>query len=307
MTTPVKPLLLAIIATLSLQSCDKNRDEPAKHIVYTEAPRTAQVETYRIEIHPEHDPVRLAKDYQPLIDYVNKQLPGKYKLEIDIPPDFQTFENSIQKREDDFVLGNPVHVTQALDRGYHVIAMAGEASEFRGLVLVRKDSNIHSPGDLKGRTISYPSSTSLAAGMMSQWYLETHGLDVLHDTKTIYVGSQESSIMSVYLRQSDAGATWPPPWIQFQADYPQEASKLTAVWETPPLVNNGIVARDDVPLDVQKQVQAVLLHMNDSPAGQATMKNAKTSGFFPATDQDYDVARAFIDGFVKKMRPAGSH
>jgi phosphonate transport system substrate-binding protein len=307
MKISIKPLLLVIIATLLLQACDKSRDEPAKPIVYSETPRAAQVKTYRVTVHPEHDPVMLVKEYQPLIDYVNEQLSGKFTLEIDIPADFKTFENSIETRETAFIVGNPWHVIEAIDRGYHVIATAGEASEFHGVILVRKDSGIRSPVDLKGRTVSYPSSTSLASGMMPQWYLENHGLDVRHDTTTIYVGNQESSIMSVYLRQSDAGATWPPPWRQFQADHPLEASKLTAIWETPSLVNNGIVARDDVPLDVQKQVQAIFLQMNDSPAGQAIIKNAGTGVFLPATDQYYDVVRKFIADFEKKNHPTEKH
>ena len=40
-------------------------------------------------------------------------------------------------------------------------------------------------------------SRMLAATMMPQYYLHTHGIDVNRDVETRYVGSQESSILNV--------------------------------------------------------------------------------------------------------------
>ena len=48
--------------------------------------------------------------------------------------------------------------------------MAGNQGDFKGIFIVRKDSGITKPADLKGQLVSYPSPTALAgmmvAGMM---------------------------------------------------------------------------------------------------------------------------------------------
>ena len=91
----------------------------------------------------------------------------------------------------------------------------GDDNKFAGIILVRRDSGINKLSDLKGKKVSYPARTALAATMMPQYYFQTHGLDVNRDIENLYVGSQESSIMNVYLGNVAAGATWPMqnPWV----------------------------------------------------------------------------------------------
>lgn len=76
---------------------------------------------------------------------------------------------------------------------------------FRGIILVRKDSGISKVIDLKGRAVSFPAPTALAATMMPQFYMQNNGIDVMNDIEIQYVGSQKSSIMNVFL-----GAIRPP-------------------------------------------------------------------------------------------------
>lgn len=63
----------------------------------------------------------------------------------------------------------------------------------------------------------------------------------------LFSGSQESSIMNVYLRKSVAGATLHPPWKSFVERNPKMTAELEVKWESPPLVNNGLVAREVSP------------------------------------------------------------
>lgn len=51
-----------------------------------------------------------------------------------------------------------------------MIAMAGDPKDFKGIFLVRIDSGIKVPADLKGKAVSYPSPTALAACIMPQYF-----------------------------------------------------------------------------------------------------------------------------------------
>jgi phosphonate transport system substrate-binding protein len=175
--------------------------------------------------------------------------------------------------------------------GYHVIAMWGDAQDFKGLFIVRKDTAIKTPADLKGKVVSYPAPTALAAAIMPQYFLHSQGLDINRDVQTLYVVSQESSIMSVFLGQATAGATWPPPWRMFQKQHPNEAAQLKVMWETPYLLNNSVMVRDDMPQDVREAIRQALLDLPKTAEGRQVLAGMETARFHAADDASYEVVR----------------
>jgi phosphonate transport system substrate-binding protein len=179
----------------------------------------------------------------------------------------------------------------------------GDDQHFRGIILVRGDSGIDSIGALKGKTISYPAPTALAATLMPQYYLRAHGLDVVRDTRSVFVGTQESVIMNVYLKLTDAGATWPVPWLTFVQEHPREAAMLTVKWRTGTLPNNGLVVRDDVPDEVARRVGQVLFSLHRNPEGRRMLARIPLSRFEPATADTYAPVRAFMKRFATQVRP----
>lgn len=296
-------LALVLVLTL-LAGCDQPvADKPLE---YSAAPPVSAVATYRFAVHPLHNPQKLFEAYQPLIDHLNQQVPSAH-FELEASSDYQAYERKYQAREPDFLLPNPWQTLQAIQYGYHVIAMAGDAKDFKGLFIVRKDSPIKTFADLKGKVISYPSSTALAAAIMPQYYLFMNGININHDVQNVYVGSQESSIMNVLLGKSAIGATWPPPWRLFQKDHPVAANQLEVIWETPPLINNSVMARDDVPAQIQVQVSEILFDLTKTSQGQAILSGIETENIHAANDASYDVVRDYIQHFEQVVRPVGDH
>jgi phosphonate transport system substrate-binding protein len=293
-------VLLACLCGM-LGACDRETEVTGPRMGTT--PQTGrEVAVYRLAIHPLHNPAKLIQAYQPLVDYLNGRLQGA-QLVLEASRDYANFEEKYQGRKPELLLPNPWHTLQAMKQGYHVIAMAGDPHDFKGIFVVRRDSGLKKPADLKGKTVSYPSPTALAACIMPQYFLHRHGIDVNRDIINHYVGSQESAIMNSYLKLSAAGVTWPPPWRAFQKDYPREAAELTVIWETEPLVNNSIMVRDDLPVAVADQVRELLLRLDGTTAGTAILGGMETARFRPATDRDYDVVRRYVARFEREVRP----
>ncbi|MCU0794153.1 MAG: PhnD/SsuA/transferrin family substrate-binding protein, partial [Opitutaceae bacterium] len=136
-----------------------------------------------------------------------------------------------------------------------------------------------------------------------QWMMKEHGLDVVHDIENRYVGSQHSAIMQAYLGEAAAGVTWPPPWRNFQENYPAEAAQLEVVWETPSLINNSVMAHRRVPEAVVREVAERLRALSDSEEGKALLATIDTDGFYPANDADYEPVRRFVERFEAEVRP----
>jgi phosphonate transport system substrate-binding protein len=255
----------------------------------------------RFAIHPLHNPERLLKVFGPLIDHLNRNIPEvNFQLEASI--NYSAFEEKLKKRELAFALPNSYQTINSLQYGYHIFAKMGDDYNFRGLILTRKDSGIKKFAQLKGKTISYPAATALAATMLPQYFLLKNGLNVIKETKTLYAGSQESSIMNVFLGTSVAGCTWPPPWKAFIQNNPDKAQQLEVKWETSSLPNNGLVVRDDISKIVVNKVQVLLLNLHNTTEGKAILDNIGLSKFETADEATYKSVKSFIGQFTKELR-----
>lgn len=295
-------MMFAILALVlgALPGCGREpKDEGPKFAARSPVAGEA---SYRFAVHPLHNPAKLLEAYQPLIDYLNQNLGGA-RLTLEASRDYANFEEKYRAGKPDFILPNPWQTLQAMKTGYHVIATAGEPQDFKGIFVVRRDSGLTSPLELRGKAVSYPSPTALAACIMPQYFLHRHGIDINRDIENRYVGSQESSIMNVYLGKTAAGATWPPPWRAFQKDHPREAAELKVIWETEPLINNSVMVRSDVPPQVAERVRLLLLGLEGSAAGKAILAGMETARFIAASDDSYDLVRTYVARFEKEVRP----
>jgi phosphonate transport system substrate-binding protein len=296
----MRKLLLGLISIV-LAACGQDGKDGTSGPSFTaEAPEAAK--EYIFGIHPLHNPIRLLEIYGPLIDYLNRNIPNaKFKLEAS--RNYDEFDKKLYARKFDFALPNPYQTLNSLRHGYHAIAKMGDDHKFTGVVLIRRDSGIKEPADLKGKKVSYPARTALAATMMPQYFFQTHGLDVNRDIENLYVGSQESSIMNVYLGTVAAGVTWPLPWEAFQKEHPNKAAELELKWETEPLINNGVVARDDVPAALAKEVAHLLDTLHTTTEGKVILARMPLSRFELADDARYRVIEDFLGKFSRTVRP----
>lgn len=278
------------------------RKEEAAGPVYSAEPPTGVRPALRFAIHPLHNPRKLVESYGPLTVWLNGRIADAV-FEVEASRDYGEYERKIAARGPEFLLPNPWQTLEAMRAGYRVIAMAGDPEDFRGLFVVRRDAGIRRVEDLRGKSIAYPSATALAACIMPQWFLHERGLDVNREIENRYVGSQESAIMNAFLRQTAAGATWPPPWREFVAEHPAEAAQLEIAWETEPLLNNAVMMRDDLPPELGERVRCELLALENTFEGRAILERIATKHFRPASDADYERVREFVARFEAQVRP----
>lgn len=257
---------------------------------------------YIVGIHPLHNPKRLFEIYGPIVDAINAKLPNdRFKLEAS--RNYEEFEKKLYSGHFDFAMPNPLQTLRSLKHEYRVFGKMADDDDFRGIILVRKDSGIDNIADLKGKAVSYPAKTALAATLMPQYYLHTHGININTDIENRYVGSQESSIMNVLLGHVAAAATWPVPWKTFSAENPEQAAQLEVKWQTEALQNNGWVVRNDIPPALAEQFASALFSLQDSEEGQKLLAAVPVSRFEAANDQTYAPVEAFLKVFNQTVRP----
>jgi len=292
--------LYIFIAALSLLACN---DETIESYSPQFSSQPAVSETsYIVGIHPLHNPQRLHEVFAPLIAYLNKNIPHvRFKLEAS--RNYDVYDKKLYAKTFDFALPNPFQTINAVDKGYRVFAKMGDDDVFRGIILVRKDSNIKWPKDLVGKAVSYPAPTALAATMLPQYYLQTHGVNIMQDLDNRYVGSQESSIMNVYQGDTVAGATWLPPWLALSRERPELARELKVIWQTQSLPNNALVVLPTVPDKLVDDVKSLLLSLHEHDEGREILAKITLSRFESADNDSYQAVRDFIVKFSATVRP----
>lgn len=278
------------------------RETPVQGPQYADKASTEDKKQHFVfAVHPLHNPQLLHQKFEPLMRYLSAHIPGT-EFDLDASNNYADYEQKLKQRLPHFSLPNPYHATLARDWGYRVMAKMGNDEVFRGIFLVRKESPIKVPTDLKGKVVAYPAPTALAAAMMPQLYLQTHGVDVETQLDNQYVGTHNSSIMNAYLGQSAASATWPVAWNAFQKANPKEAAELKVIWQTPKLIQNAVIVRNDVPAELVGQVSKLLTTLQDSAEGRALLEGIDTTSFEASDDRQFDVVVDFLKEYNTKVK-----
>jgi len=293
-------VVMALFSAL-LMSCDHEEVEEYNP-VYSVLPLVTGEKEFIIGVHPLHNPKRLHEIFGPIAQHLSEKIEG-VTFKIEASRNYATYDKKLYSRKFDFAIPNPFQTINALKHGYNVFGKMADDENFRGIFLVRKDSGIKQVTDLKGQAVSFPAPSALAATMMPQYYLQQHGLNVMQDIDIKYVGSQESSIMNVMLGNTKAGATWPPPWRALSKERPKLAEELIVIWETAPLPNISLVARDDIDKSIVNQVKNLFLSLHKHQEGKKWLAKMELSMFEDANNDTYKPIIKFLKDFDKEVRP----
>lgn len=291
-------LLIALFA-IFLSACEETT--LSYQPLYSKLPNISTQKTFVIGIHPLHNPSKLYDVFNPLAEYLTQNIPT-VKFRIEASKDYETFDQKIDNQSLDFLLPNPYQTLNALKRNYQVTNQMGSDDSFRGIILVRKDKNIKNIMQLKGKAIAYPAASALAATMMPQHYLQSHGLNIKNDTKTLYVGSQESSILNVYTQRTAAAATWTIPWLDLQKEQPDIAEELEILVQTDSLPSNSFMFHTTkVSIEVAERVQYLLNNLHLSAEGRLLLHKMNITEVFNAHNETYDPVIEFMTNFKSSV------
>ncbi|MEW6766267.1 MAG: phosphate/phosphite/phosphonate ABC transporter substrate-binding protein [Pseudomonadota bacterium] len=272
---------------------------------YDATPPLSKTPILMLGVHPLHNPGMLLQMYGPIVEALNQAIP-EVEIRLEASRDYGEFERKLTARALELALPNPYQTLTAAEHGYRVFAKVRGDDDFRGLILVSKEPDAPDQvDDLRGKTFSCPALTALAACMMPLLHLKELGLDVRNELNILSVGSQESSILNVARGLTDAGATWPPPWRAFQKQHPELAARLTVRWETAPLPNNSLVARDDISPELVTRIRDRLIALSDTEAGRKQLEKAELTGFEAADLTTYAPIQAFLQRYREQLGDPG--
>lgn len=294
--------LLSFSLLFLLFGCKQEQELKGSQPHYTDAPSVHEP-VLVFGIHPLYNPQRLEEIFSPLIDYLSQNMPPQ-RFILEASKDYADYNAKLREGRFDFAMPNPYQTVFALEHGYEVIAKVAPDNDFMGIILTPKTETPMSLSSLKGKTIGFPAPSALAATMLPQWLMFQQGLKPHVDYEVRYVVSQESSILAVANGITQASATIPPAWRQFQQDYPELAEKLQVSWQTQTLPNIGVVARKSLPEETKASVTKLLTQLQTNDEGNAILAKTKLGHFETANRDTYQPVVNFVNQFEQQIRKA---
>lgn len=282
---------------LTIGSCSKSVDNSFYNFQYTDQ---APKKIYRFGVHPLYNPQKIKTLYGPIINSINSKLKDTEVI-LETSRNYKEFDRKLSLQLLDFALPNPYQTMKSIHSQYEVFGKMGDDQNFKGIILVRKDSYIQNPKDLKGKTICFPAPTALAGSMMPQMYLSQAGLKI-SDYNVKYLGSQDSAIIGTFNKTCDASGTWPPPWITLQKTQTSLTNEMHIIWETETLPNNGLVNLKGIDKKILEVFKEVFFNLHNDEVGKEILKKLELSKFESANNETYKSIEQYIDKFSKEVR-----
>lgn len=244
---------------------------------------------------PQQAPSKLLQSWGPVLKWLQRRT--GYQFVFRTAPDIPTFEQRLAAGEYDFAYMNPYHFTvfNKGDTKYQAVAKA-KNKRIQGILVVRKDSPITSPNELRGKTLAFPAPAAFAASVLIQAHLKAE--QIPFDAR--YVSSHDSVYRAVAGSFFVAGGG---VIRTFASTDPKVREQLRILWTTPGYTPHAIAAHTRLDAAVVSHIQQALSAIGDDAGGRAALARLKVKGFERAANSDWDDVRALqIDTELGKTK-----
>ena len=166
---------------------------------------------------------------------------------------------------------------------------------YRGQIMVRTDSGINSLDNLQGKRFAFGDPASTSGHLYPKTLLLSKGLDPkTFFSKTIFAGSHNAVVLSIYKGEVDGGAAYDGSRAAVAKSYPDVFEKIKVLAYTKEIPNDTVSVRKELPEGLKVKLRNGLKKISDSPKGSKILK--RLYGISGLMD---------LDGLFEPVREAG--
>ena len=249
-------------------------------LLATPAP-TQQAAPLAFGVLNQQSPALTAERWNPILAYVSAT--SGVPLQLKMGRTVQETDTMMGRGDFDFVFTNHNFQSDFESIAFKVLARwAGEL--IRAVIAVPADSPIQHLRDLEGKRVSFPSTDAFVAYAVPLVALKRAGVRV----EQVFGGNQEGTLAQLKAKRVEAGAVN----SRFLAQYAErEHVQFREIYVSEGYPDLAVIAHPRVPAATVERVQRALLRMGSDPTAAPALALAKSKGFEPAADRDYDGVR----------------
>lgn len=264
------------------------------------------------------NPKRHYEQLKPLLDYVVPRMRdvGIREGRILMARDPQQMQSYLRRGRVDWVTETAAMASILQERAGARPLLATERDGvrlYRTVFFARRDSQVRSLGDLRGRSIAFqsPSSTSayfapVVAFLQADLPLEIllSPLDRPEPGSVGYVFARSESNIAAWVHKGvvDAGAFSNLDWEDLERMPDRFREDLVIIGETEPYPRAVEVVRGDLPAAIEARLREVLLAAADDPEGQQALRSFFRTNRFVEIDAETAAALGRLRAGVRRVK-----
>ena len=231
---------------------------------------------------PQQSPLKLAKKWIPVTDYLYKQTGIKvnFKTQSSIPK----FEKELYSGNYDIAYMNPYHFTQA-NKKQNFTAFIRAKKNIVGILLAKEESIELSKKNLEGKTFLFPAPNAFAATLLIKFELkEKYGFDIDEDANVLYVNSHDSVYKGISRDIGYTGGGIIRTFNNFKNK--NDKDKIDIVYKTSKYPSHPIAYHPRVKKEIIQKLEDAFLKMPKS-----IKKNLSINNFIATNNKEFEVIK----------------
>ena len=186
---------------------------------------------------------------------------------------------------------------------------------YKSAMYVRKDSNIFTLADMKGKSIAWSDPNTTSGYLVPSYALHQKGINPsTFFSRMGFAGGHEQAIIAVLNKQYDAGATWVSGIGDVEKGYTRgvfknmikkgllDMNELRVIWLSGFIMNGPHVIRKDLPNELKKLLVSLNLNLqNENKQCFNEITFGESQGFIKVNHQNYENI-VEIRNFIRKQR-----
>jgi phosphonate transport system substrate-binding protein len=220
------------------------------------------------------------------------------KIVLVIPRDFHTFWRGVKAGDYDIVHYNQYHyIVSHKKMGYRILVTNKEfgSRTIAGALSIRKDSNIHSLKDLKGKTIIFGGGRQAMGSYIAPTaMLKRAGLVAGRDYKVRFANNPPSAVIATYTRIADASGVGDIILRIRSVINHIDTDKIRILAVSEPFIHLAWATHPRVGRKKAERIRRFMLSLENTPTGRVILKSAYLTGFYKASDRDFDKVREIV-------------
>ncbi|MDY0213034.1 MAG: phosphate/phosphite/phosphonate ABC transporter substrate-binding protein [Desulfuromonadaceae bacterium] len=247
--------------------------------------------TYRIGLLPEHNLFDQKKLYDPLLDYLSKQL-GVTLQSVILPNYGNIIDNFYQLNLDGAFFGSLTGAMAIKTLQVEPLARPqyrDGTSSYYGMIFVKKSSNIRTAKDMRGKRMVFVDRATTAGYLLPLAYFKEIGIDDYRSwfSEAYFSGTHEDAIYDVLNGLADIGAAKNTVFYQLAKADKRIVEELEILKMSPHVPANSLAMLKDIPEDLKQGLLEELLTMHQNSEGREILKGLGIECFIRTSVEDY--------------------
>lgn len=266
-------------------------------------------EELNVQFVPSQNADTLEAKAKPLEELLSEEL--DIPVNVSVSTDYNTIVEAMSSKQVDVGFLPPTAYVLAKEKGaaevilqaqrYGVNDEDGTPTEelvdyYKSMFIVKKDSDIESLEDLKGKKIGYQNVTSSAGYVWPAAALMDAGIDPLKDVEPVTLKGHDQAVIALLNGDIDAAVTFQDARNVVKGDYADVFEQTKVIHFTEKIPNDTIAVRSDMDDEWVKKIQDAFIAIGQDEKGKEIIRDVYShEGYSASKDSNFDIVREYGD------------